>query len=356
MEALRRLALHDIHAASGALFQTTRGWTLPARYGAEPEEYAAARGGAALLDLSDRGVLAVAGPLRQKFLQNILSNDVASCAPGEGCLSALMTTKGHVLAFLRVVVSKDVVDIELPRDRLELVEKTLVHFRVAAPVRFEARHVVILALLGPVAEEILRRTEWEGPRLPEKDEHHVHGALASHPALIARASDLPGEAFVLHVSPESAAPLWTSLCSAGAVPLGRRALDALRIERGEAWYGPDVGEDNLLHETGLLSKYHSSTKGCYVGQEVVARLEARGGHVSRMLRGLRLEAPVSEGAPVLASGRDVGRVTTAAVSPRHGPIALAYIHRACSEPGTVVEVEGVKGSVVGLPFEQTGLR
>jgi folate-binding protein YgfZ len=111
-----------------------------------------------------------------------------------------------------------------------------------------------------------------------------------------------------------------------------------------------VGEDNLLHETGLVGEYHSPSKGCYVGQEVIARLEARGANVNKVLRGLRLEAPVARGAAVLADGKDVGVVTTAAVSPRLGAIAMAFVHRSRAEAGTAVEVAGTPATVAALPL------
>ena len=110
-------------------------------------------------------------------------------------------------------------------------------------------------------------------------------------------------------------------------------------------------EENLLHETGLVAECHSPAKGCYVGQEVVARLEARGGNVNKALRGLRLSAPAAAGATVHAGGREVGRVTTAAVSPRLGPIALAYVHRGHFASGTAVEVDGAPATVV-TSFEE----
>ena len=115
------------------------------------------------------------------------------------------------------------------------------------------------------------------------------------------------------------------------MPIGREALDALRVEALCPWYGPDIGEDNLLHETGLVTAVHSSTKGCYVGQEVIARLEGRGGNVNKALRGLRLTAPAAAGAVVTAAGKDAGWVTTAAVSPA-GPIAPATCTGATSRP------------------------
>jgi folate-binding protein YgfZ len=145
--------------------------------------------------------------------------------------------------------------------------------------------------------------------------------------------------------------VWQALRAAGARPVGFDALDALRVEAMRPWYGSDVTEENLLHEAGLVGECHSPAKGCYVGQEVVARLSARGGHVNKALRGLRLSAPTASGTSLTVEGKDVGRVTTAAVSPRLGPIALAYVHRSHFGAGSTVEVDGAPATVV-TSFEE----
>jgi folate-binding protein YgfZ len=169
---------------------------------------------------------------------------------------------------------------------------------------------------------------------------------------VARAGDLPGGGFALHVSPDEATEVWDALSAAGARPVGRDALDARRIEDLRPWYGFDVTEENLLHETGLLGEYHSPNKGCYVGQEVVARLEARGGNVSKALRRLRLGATSPPGAIVRGADKDVGRLTTAAHSPRYGPIGMAFIHRSHFAPGTELDVEGTPATVVAAFDEE----
>jgi folate-binding protein YgfZ len=307
---------------------------------------------AAFIVLADRAVLAVTGPPRLKFLHNILSNDVESLKPGQGRRAALMDVKGHVLAFVRVLVDADVVRLEVAGGRREAVEQALVHYRVATPVRFAARSDVVIAVVGPEARTALARGGAETPELPE--EAHVPARLAGAEVTVARAGDLPGEAYVLHVPPDAVAAVVSALQAAGVTELSPSMLDALRVEAGRPWYGPDVTEANLLHETGLLREYHSPTKGCYVGQEVIARLEARGGNVNKLLRGLRLTSPAAAGDAVTAEGKDVGRVTTAAVSPRLGPVALAYVHRSRSDPGSAVEVAGAPATVVALPFAEAG--
>lgn len=311
--------------------------------------YAAAREGAALLDLPDRGVLAVTGALRQKFLHGILSNDVQGLLPGQGRRAALMDAKGHLLALMRVLVGQTEVWLEVAGNRTDLVEERLTFYRVAAPVRLQRRPVEVLALVGPRARDILARTGCAVPDL--ETDAHLAAAVAGQPVMVARAGDMPAEGFVLHAESPAAAAAAAALEEAGAVPIGTQALDALRIEDGRPWYGPDVTEDNLLHETGLVAEYHSPTKGCYVGQEVMARLDARGGNVNKMMRGLRLSATAQAGSTVTSEGKPVGSVTTAAVSPRLGPIAMGYVHRSRYEPGTHVEVDGAAAAVVRLPFE-----
>jgi folate-binding protein YgfZ len=304
---------------------------------------------AAVVELAERGVLEASGPQRQKFLHNVLSNDIAGRAAGQGCLAALLDVKGHVLVLLRALVGADNVRLEMPADRIALVEETLVRYRVGAPVRFASRPTLVLGLLGPQARDLLGRLGGTIPPLEPED--HVVATVAGREVVVARAGDLPRGGLVLHLAPDAGGDVRDALVAAGAQPLGRPALDALRIEGGRAWYGTDVTEENLLHETGLLREYHSPSKGCYVGQEVIARLEARGGNVNKMLRGLRLSAPAQAGAALTSAGQEVGRVTTAAVSPRLGPIAMAYVRRSHFAPGTVVELDGQPATVAALPLD-----
>jgi folate-binding protein YgfZ len=313
-------------------------------------EYAAARQAVALIDLPERGVLAATGPQRQKFLHNILSNDIEGLTPGQGTLAALMDVKGHLLALMRALVTPDAVLLEMPKDRLALVKERLLFYKVGAPVRFEEREAAILALIGPRAKGALAKAGLDAAA-ELKSEGHVEGRLGDGPARVARAGDLPAGGYVVHTATEQADAVRKALIAAGALEVARQTFDVLRIEDGRPFYGPDVAEEHLLHETGLLREYHSPSKGCYIGQEVVARLEGRGGNVSRLLRGLRLGAPAAAGEAVLQEGRVVGRLTTSGVSPRSGPIALAFLHRSAYVPGAAVLVAGKPATVVALPFE-----
>jgi folate-binding protein YgfZ len=349
MPSGERSVLHDAHGAAGAVLGERQGRTVVVSYGDGDAEYAASLEGTGLVDLSERGVLEASGPKRQDFLQGMLSNDVGGRRPGQGCRAALTTAKGRIQFFLRALVQKDVVRLETDAERLALLQRTLEHYRVAAPVRFAVRPTGILGLLGLGAADLLRARGVEPPLAPED---HVRATLAGHEVVVARAGDLPGGGFVLHVAPEEAVRIWTDLTDAGARPVGRDTLDTRRVEDLRPWYGVDVTEENLLHETGLLAEYHSPTKGCYVGQEVVARLEARGGHVNKALRRLRLTAPAPSGATVHAAEKDVGRLTTVGLSPRFGPVALAWLHRSQFDPGTELDVDGSPATVVAAFDEE----
>jgi folate-binding protein YgfZ len=244
---------------------------------------------------------------------------------------------------MRLLVEEEIVHVEAERDRMDLLLRALEHYRVATPARFRTTPRIVLALLGVGSPDVLKAV---GVAPPVGLEDHARVAVAGGEVLLARAGDLPGGGFVLHVAPDHAERVWAALGEAGARPVGRDALDARRVEDLKPWYQADITEDNLLHETGLLEELHSSTKGCYVGQEVVARLEARGGNVNKALRRLRLSAPASSGDTVRAEGRDVGRVATAAVSPEFGPIALAWIHRSHLATGAELDVAGSPAIVV----------
>lgn len=339
------LPLAAAHAARGGVLSDAG---LPLHYGAAQDsalaaEYAAARERAALVDLSDRGLLRVTGPQRVKFLHGLLSQDLASRAAGQGCPAALMDAKGHLLATMRVLVDENEIVLELPGERLEPIEALLQHYRVAAPVRFAGEDAVVLGLVGPKAAELV-----EG--VPPGDESHAMQEIAGVRTRVIRAGDLPGGGLVLHAPAEGGVALWEELERRGARPAGRLAVDALRVEAGHPWYGSDIGPDNLLHEAGLVSRLHSPTKGCYIGQEVIARLEARGGHVNKHLRAFRLSAAAAPGTTVRVGEIDAGRLTTTAVSPRLGPIALGYIHRDHAADGTKVTVEGAPAVVSRPPL------
>ena len=226
--------------------------------------YEAARSGAALAALPG-AVLAVTGPQRQKFLHDILSNEVAARTAGQGTPAALLDAKGHVQCLMRVLVGSDTVWLEVPADRLDEVERPA---RALPRGRARALRAPAAGRPRPAgagrAETLFRAGADVAAPAPERARLRRTGRdrRARSPA-----SDLPAGGIALHLPAEAAGAVRAALGERGASAIGEDALDTLRVEDGDPWYGPDVTEANLLHETGLVARYHSPTKGCYVGQE-----------------------------------------------------------------------------------------
>lgn len=306
-----------------------------------------ARSTAAWIRLDRLGLIRVGGPQRVKFLHGLLSNDISGLAACESRLAALMNLKGQQVAWMRVLAEAETLVCELPLEVRDVVVETFIHYKVGAPVRFEKPDAVIFGLFGAKAAETL---ESLGLPTSEKAESFATATLAGDVFRVSRGCDLPAGGFTLHAGLSGAAALEERLRLLLGEPIAGATLDTLRVEEGIPWHGIDVKEENLLHETGQLAIYHSPSKGCYLGQEVVARLEGRGGNVNKRFRGLKLSRLVTAGVDILAEGKVIGQVTSAGNSPTFGTIAMGFVHRSHAEPGTPVQVAGTEASVVALPF------
>jgi folate-binding protein YgfZ len=304
-------------------------------------EYEALRESWAVAELGQRCLVSVQGRDRQPLLQGILSQDVGALRPGQGRRGALLETRGQIVALLRILDCGEEYLLEMVRSRAALVLARLQHYRVAAKATFSVRDDRLLAAMGPSAAQALAAY---GP-VPEGMESHGPMTIAGVDVRVARAADLPN-GYMIYVAPDHATAVWQALTGRGARPAGRQSLDAARVEDGIPWQEADIVEGNLLHEVGLVDALHSSHKGCYVGQEVVARLEARGGHVSRRLSRLQLTSVVPAGTRLQRDSQAAGLLTTCALSPRLGPCALGYVHRNWLEPGSVLEAGGERATVM----------
>ena len=318
-------------------------------------EYRAAREGVAVFDRSHVGKVTVTGRDRQAFLQGMLSNDVKSLAPGQGTSAAFLDAHGKVMAILDVYALEDRLLLELPPGLTERTLALLDKFLISEKAYFEAADeaFAVLAVEGPDAAALL--STLAGRTLDLAPYEHVEVALAGAPVRVIRRSETGGPGFRCWTMAFHGAALWEALVEAGARPAGARALETLRLEAGIPWYGRDVDETVILPET-RLERLVSYNKGCYIGQETVARVKYRG-HVNRALSGLVLggERVPALPARVVAEGKDVGRITSAARSiALDKPIALGYVRREHFAPGTDVAVEDDLGSiparVAELPF------
>lgn len=319
------------------------------------QEYAAARRGVALFDRSALGKVTVTGRDRLSFLQGMLTNDVKALAPGQGVPAAFLDAHGKVMALLVVYAATDQVLIELPAQMTAKTLETLDHFLISEKAYFEAADeaFAILSLQGPGAKAALEGLT--GRPIDLAPYAHVEVEIAGGPVRVINRAEGPGPGFHCWIPAEDAEGARAAMQAAGAVPAGAAALEILRLEAGQPWYPQDVDASVIFPETRLES-FVSFTKGCYIGQETVARVKYRG-HVNRALSGLVVEGDrVPEtGARVVVDGTDVGRVTSAARSIALGrPIALGYVRREHFEPGTAVTVVDAGGEqparVSALPF------
>jgi tRNA-modifying protein YgfZ len=306
-------------------------------------EYRVLRDGAGILERGDRATLDVVGPDAVDFLQGQVTNDVAALVAGEGCYATILNPKGRILADLRIL-RRGEQDLWLDTDRTcaQAVLSNLRMYKIGRQVEVADRSAerAVLSLIGPAARDLA------GADLPPREHSFVDAEIGGI-AAIAVATDVGVD---LLVDAPATTDLVSTLTERGAVPVSRPAAEIVRIESGRARYGADMSEDNLPGEIGLEERAVSFTKGCYVGQEPVARMHHRG-HPNRHLRGLRLSAPAEPGAALTAEGREVGAVTSAVVSPALGPIALGIVRREV-EPGAEVEVgpAGAPARVTELPF------
>lgn len=320
---------------------------------------AAVRRAAGLFRLSDRALVAVEGADRVRWLNGMVSNDVAVLQPGperSGCYALLLTRQGRIVADLHVLEMGESFWLELAAPALAPVLERLEKFIIADDVRLADRSDAFarLGLEGPRSAEILARA-LDGASLPETDAWV--SARAAGADVVVAAFGWSGErGFQLIVPAAGAAALQGALEEAGSssdlVVAGPEVLEVLRIEAGIPRVGSELDEDVLPAEVHLNERAISVDKGCYTGQEIVARIESRG-QVQHLLVGLRFEADAlpEVGAVVEADGRRTGELTSACHSAVHGAIGLAFVRRAHAVRDCQVSVDGSAARVVELPFE-----
>jgi tRNA-modifying protein YgfZ len=312
-------------------------------------DYAAINEGAGLLDRSARGKLEVTGPDAAEFLQGQVTNDVAALGPGQGCYAALLDPKAHITADMRILaVGAGELWLDTEPQPLDAVLRHLRMYKIGRQVQVADRTAerAILSLLGPASGDVAARAT--GIAIPggehDSAEGHVEDVTVRVAVTIAGVD--------LFAPTEATDRLSAALLEAGAQEIGEDAAEVLRVERGVPRHGLDMGPDNLPGEAGIVERAVSFTKGCYVGQEPVARMYHRG-RPNRRLRGLRLSGPIAPGAPVMAAEKQVGTLTSSVISPGLGPIGLAILRREVEEGDNVLVGDGVSATVVELPFEQS---
>ncbi|MCI0370101.1 MAG: aminomethyl transferase family protein [candidate division NC10 bacterium] len=344
-----------------AVFTEVAGVRLPEHFGDPAAEYRALREAAGVLDRATAGLLRMTGADRVRFLNGMITNDVKALTPGAGLYAALCSPQGKVLGDLRVLAVEEALLLLCEAACRARVAQTLDRFIIAddAKVTDASGEITVLGCYGPKAAEALARVAGSPP--PELPPHHhaeVRVAGAAVRVVATPFLGVPG--FDLFFPVEAATAVARDLLKAtkalGGRAVGHAAFETVRVEAGTPWYGLDFDENNLPQEAGLETTAISFSKGCYIGQETVARIHFRG-HVNRRLTGLAVQGEVlpARGSRVLKGEAEVGRVTSAVRSPARGaPVALAMLRREAGEPGTSLKVEAAgtrfDAEVIPLPF------
>jgi folate-binding protein YgfZ len=339
------------------------GWhNVVVSYAGVAEEYRHMHSAAVVVDRSHRGRMRFFGEKSGEALTGLVTTDVLGIQPGHGGYGAALSAKGRIVADMRIIAGMASYLIDTPAKAwpgfLAMVKK-YVNPRVSG-YRDESHAIRDLGVFGPRSREIVESlTGAPGEALAALEPyHHIDVAIETHPVTVFRSPDVAVEGFELFVPFELFDSLWRSAIDAGAAPAGLAAWEVARVEAGRPEWGIDIDETTIPQEANfddLGGGAISYTKGCYIGQEVVARVHFRG-HVNRHLRGLRSgnDDPPPTGAQLIdEGGSHVGEVRSSVMSPRLGGLAIGMVRREVA-PGATLKAKWETGErpveVTTLPF------
>jgi len=343
--------------STGAEFKERDGLVLPASYGGVEAEYESVRaGGAGLIDLSSRGQINVSGREAEQFLNGLITNDVKTLKDGAWMNAAFPTVQGRLIAFARVLRLKDRFLFDTEGVMREKVLKALERFTLAGDFHVAdlSDEAAVISVQGARAAEIVSAGFADEDAAGVERNRVFTAKWREKDVVIIRATHTAEDGFDLFVNRADACSLWENLKTSGARPIGFDALEILRIEAGEPRYGLDMDETNVMLEAGQDDAV-SFTKGCYVGQEIIARIHWRG-HVAKRLAGLSVDGEIRRGDKIRnMEGREIGRVTSVTFSPvLQRTIALGLVKYDYLAPGTEVKILNEEteraARVAELPF------
>ena len=331
-------------------------------FGAVPDEYAGATSAAALFDATTRGRVRVSGPDAAAFLHRITANAVRTLAPGGGGPNLLLNAKGKILHVFDLCCGGESFELSTHAGRTAALIAELDKYLFSEKVVLSdaSQDYAPLETCGPRSREFVERVCRLEP--PAEFGAHREGPTPFGPLRVVRCAVAGSDGLRLEARPEQALALWQALLAAGAVAAGRITRDILRIEAGAAEWGSDIDE-NVYPQEARLERAFSLDKGCYIGQEVIAKIDTYGG-LNKRLVGLRIphDDPIPRGTPLFRSEegewRELGLLTSWCYSfALDTGLALAYVKRRHQEPGTRLRIgDGPhEGTLVELPVRAGAL-
>lgn len=339
--------------AAGAVFAESDGCTLPELFSEVPAEYRTARENAAIFDTSWHATFILTGADRVRYLNAVVSGNVLALEDGVGTLALLLNPQGRILAELEIYRLGEQLFVRTHASIRERTRETLDKYIIMDDVELvdATDSLGSFAIEGPRAQEIVREAFGEeiGAR-PQLSIREVGLGDLQFQLIVKSHFGLPGAEFL--ATPETLRKLWVLLTQAvepkGGKPMGMQALNILRLEAGVPWFPADFNENVIPHEAALEETHISFGKGCYTGQEIVERVRSRG-HVNR--RRVRLKFSRSEppefGTRLLADGKEIGLVTSAAYSPQAGSaIGMGYVRKEQAATGSALQFDGGTATVI----------
>lgn len=337
--------LQAVQLANGAIFEDA----IAVSFGNDAAAILAAREGVALCDRSHWGRILVSDDDRLRFLHNQSTNDFQTLKPGQGCDTVFVTSTARTIDLATGYVMENEVMLLVSPNRREKIIQWLdryIFFADKVKLTDVTNDTANFSLIGPGSDAVLKSLG-AGEIIGKTLHDHQLLNLGEMEVRVAVGSGLAAPGYTLIVAAENAAKLWQNLVQLGAVPLGDRGWERLRIEEGRPVPDRELTEDYNPLEVGLWQTI-SFNKGCYIGQETIARLNTYKG-VKQQLWGILLQAPAAPGSEIILGEEKVGKLTSFTESDR-GYFGLGYIRTKAGGKGLKVQVGGTEGEVVDVPF------
>ncbi len=358
---MERTPLYTAHSTLGATFaELHEGWEIVAHFSDPITEHGSVRKTVGIVDLSHHGRFWLHGTDRAKFLHRINSNNVEGLKNGDGNYAILLTNRGKIISDMKVCAFENAIGIMTNAETRKVLFKELDKYIMADDVLLEDRSAEIgtIAVHGPCSSDLVRMVLGIDVSGLE-DYHSISHEVAGRELTCFGTSETGENGYELCVATESMEWLWNILLTKGrnfgAQPIGLTALNSLRIEAGIPRYGAEL-DNSVMPLEAELEHAIDFEKGCYIGQEIVARMKYRG-HPNRLLRGLEIDSdtPPAHRDLILSDDKEVGWITSAVDSPTlRKTIALGYVRMAFTNPGSKVRIdnanERVDATIVSLPF------